>query len=269
MSVSAAQKIFDVPIQQMMYNPIQINSLIHSIKMGAKKLQKNPVIVQELQYHTYNYYLYNLLILQFIYIFNKQRNLPLRKELIAVLVKSDFTTNSKQMNAVHEIINKIEDVEDVHKLKTIISRYISQHHDKKQLIEDITTGYFNFDKVLLDKLKHMEYDKVLAELHNMAKKFVKIGDVTKVKKFRFPNMLISCDQAIKISKKSESIGYCSENKFIIKKNQLDEMLSILAYDVINPSKWKWLFNNVFIEKSVDFFRFIRRPNETITVEFLS
>ena len=30
-------------------------------------------------------------------------------------------------------------------------------------------------------------------------------------------------------------------------------------------KWKWLFNAAFIEKSVDYFKFIRRKNETITV----
>jgi ribosomal protein S17E len=261
MSKKLALSYFNVNIQHILYNPLTINNMIYSIKSGKKKLERNASIDEKLQRGIYQYYLYNLILLQFISIFNKQRNIPLRKQIISTIVKTNF---DKNMDAIKQLINNLNDIEDSTKLKNIIARYITNHHDKKQMLDDVNTSYFNFDRIELEKLKTLDYNSVLDELHRMSKKFVKFGDINKQKKFQFPNILISCDQDIK----GQSIDYCSNGKFIVKKNQLDEILSILAYDIINPSKWKWLFNSVFIEKSVDFFKFMRRPNETITIEFV-
>ena len=59
------------------------------------------------------------------------------------------------------------------------------------------------------------------------------------------------------------------DKLIIEKKKLDDILDIISHDIINPSKWKWIFSSVFIDKFVDYFKFIRRKDEYITVDFLS
>ena len=255
MSKKLALTYVNAQIQIVLYDPIKINQIVHNMK-----LQKNTPDVKfdvKLQHALYKYYLYDLILLQFIAIFNKQRNIPLRKRIISTIAKTNF---DKDISAIKELVTSVTDIEDNTKLKNIISRFVNVHHDKKILIDDVSSSYFNFDRIILEELKKLNYNHVLSHLHKLAKKFVKFGDITKVKQFQFPNMLVSCD--------AQDSSYCASGKFIVTKKQLDDVLEVLASDIINPAKWKWLFNSVFIEKSVDYFKFIRRNNESITVEFL-
>jgi hypothetical protein len=167
------------------------------------------------------------------------------------------------MSKIREFIETIEDSDDIQKIKNIIGRFVNNHHDKRRMVKDIDSTYFNFDKVQLEKMKTLPYKNVVSELHKMAKTFVKLGDI-KTKNFDFPNILMPCGQL----ETKDSAGYCSGSKFVMKKQQLSDILDIIAYDITNPSKWKWIFNSAFIEKSVDFFKFIRRGPETIKVVFV-
>jgi len=253
-----AIKYTNKPIQTLLYNPYKINDLIHSIKNGTKKIELDNAIDDKLQLSMYNYYLYNLVLLHLINIFNSQRNTTLRKKIILLLSKTDF---NKNIENVREFLKEIDDADDVNKLKNIIGRYITQHHDRKKMISDIDNTYFNFDRTSLEKMKTMPVKKVNDELHRLAKSFVKIGKINN-KNFKFPNILVACNT-------KNSTSYCDRDKLIIDKKKLDDILDIIAYDIINPSKWKWIFNSVFIDKFVDYFKFIRRKNEAISVEFLS
>jgi hypothetical protein len=259
-SENGALKHANVPIQQVMYDPIKINTMIHSIKSGKIRNIRRPVIDKVIQQSTYQYYLYELIILQFVAIFNKQKNKQLRKKLTEVLAKTNF---NKDMSKIREFIETIEDSDDIQKIKNIIGRFVNNHHDKRRMVKDIDSTYFNFDKVQLEKMKTLPYKNVVSELHKMAKTFVKLGDI-KTKNFDFPNILMPCGQL----ETKDSAGYCSGSKFVMKKQQLSDILDIIAYDITNPSKWKWIFNSAFIEKSVDFFKFIRRGPETIKVVFV-
>lgn len=248
------------PIQYVLYNPIKINKMIFNVKIGKNKNVYNPAINTKLQLSTYHYYMYELIILQFISIFNRQQNKPMRKKLLNTLAKTNF---NKDMANIRTFITDLDDVEDKQKVKNIISRFINEHHNKRRLVTDINSSFFNFDKVKLEKLKLMEYKLVVKELQKMAKAFVKIGKIN-FKTFEFPNILVPCGQVTK----KDNADYCSGNKFIMSREQLNNILDIIAYDITNPSKWKSIFNAAFIEKSVDFFKFIRRGPETIKVSFL-
>ena len=250
-----AIKMFNKPIQTLLYHPYEINNLIHSVKQGTKKISHLAIHEDKLNQSLYDFYLYNIVLMHFIGIFNDQRNLTVRTQLANILAKTNF---DKDLSNVRDFINKLEDSEDVHKLKNIISRYVSTHHDKKQLILDIKDTYFNFDKVALEKLKGKDSTYIKTELYKLASKFVKIG---KVKITKFQNMFIACDA-------NERLGYCEKSKLVIEKKRLNDIIEILATEVANPTKWKWLFNNVFIDRTVSFFRFIRRKNETVTIEFI-
>jgi hypothetical protein len=260
MSESIAQNITRAEIQYMMYDPIKINKLIFSIKIGKNKNLRNRVINTKLQQSIYQYYMYEIVILQFISIFNRQKNMPLRKKLLSVLAKTNF---NKDLGKIREFIDGVEDGEDKQKIKTIVGRFVNDHHNKRRMVDDIKRTFFNFDKVKLEKLKTMPYKDVVKELHKMAKTFVKIGDI-KSKNFQFPNIIMPCGQL----SHGDSAEYCSGTKFIMQKTQMNNILDIVAHDIINPSKWKWIFNSAFIEKSVDYFKFIRRGPETIKVIFL-
>lgn len=259
-SESQALSFDNKPVQTMLYHPYEINSMLYAVKKGTLSLAENVEHNTDLQVSLYNHHLYHLVLLHFIEIFNSQRNKPLRKKLVLVLSKTDF---NKNLDGIRNFITTIEDVEDVAKLKNIISRYMTAHHDKKQLLADIDNTYFTFDRVTVEEIKRMPASKINEQLHKLSKQFVTIGSI-KNKSFVFPNMFVACGSA-KASK--ESISYCSGTKLIIEKKKLDNILAILSHDIANPAKWKWLFNPLFVDKSVNFFKFIRRKAEHITIEF--
>lgn len=259
-NVSGGRIRKDAPINYMLYDPSKINKLIHSIKSGKKQLTTTKSIKSDLQRATYSHYLYQLILLQFINIFNKQKNTKLRNKLLSVLAKTNF---DKSMEKLRTFIKKeITDIDDNEKIKSIIGRFLSDHHNKRTMVEDIRTSHFNFDKIGLERIKKLPQDKIIAELTKMAKTFTIISDKTTNNKVEFPNMLVVCDQ------KNKNVSYCKGNKFIVDKKQLSDIITIIAYDITNPFKWKWLFNSVFIDRYVNFFKFIRRPSETITVSFV-
>lgn len=233
----------------------------HTIKQN-KPISATSVFETHINYVLYKTYLYQLLILQFINIFNKQKNVSLRKKIVVTLIKTNFNsiTSRDDLKTLLDQIEKEYGQNDVLKLKKLISKYFVNHQDKAKLIEEINQSEFSFDKVLLEKLKKMEYSDVLTELKVISKTIVKIGDVDK-KSFIFPNILMSCDTKSKL-------GYCVENKLIMSKKDLDLYLDLIAKDITNPFKKKWIFNEIFTTKYIEFFKFMRRPNETIKIEIL-
>ena len=40
----------------------------------------------------------------------------------------------------------------------------------------------------------------------------------------------------------------------------------MTSDILNPVKEKWLFSSVFSDNVISFFKFIRRPDENITIQ---
>lgn len=204
-----------------------------------------------------------MLLLQFIVIFNKQRNTDLRRKLLAIIAKTNF---DKNMDELKKFIMTIKNPDDAIKLKNIIGRFVTAHHNRKTLLDDLTTTYFDFDQVELQLMKSLPHDQIISKLQDIAKAFVVIGDIEKLKpNFVFPNMLIACGG----TKTTSTADYCTENKFIITQSDLDTMLDLLATDIKNEMKVKWLFNSLFISRSVNFFKFIRRPNETITCSVMA
>ena len=260
-TLERAKILSDAKIVTILYDPAMINNLIFSFKSGKTLFQNNKKLDDKLNKSLYNYHLYDLVVMHFSYIFNSQRNDKLRKKLLLILSKTNFSKNTDDLQT---FISEIEDNEDVIKLKNIIAKYLSSHNDKKKIIDDIKTSYFNFDKVELEKLKKMTKPQVKKSLSQIASKFVIFADIEKEKNFTFPNMITTCTS----SDSKEDISYCKDKKLIIKKDQLDDILEILSDDIINPMKWQWLFNNIFISMTSNFFKFIRRPNENITIEFL-
>ena len=168
------------------------------------------------------------------------------------------------MKELNDLIDSIVDIDDRKMLKNIITRYILETRDKKRMINDINNGYFNFDKIYLESLRDKPLDYIKKQLYIYAEKFISIGEISKIKNFEFPNILTACSDY-----GDTAISYCKGTKFIISKKDLDNMIDILASEVIDPLKWKWLFNSVYIDKSFNFFRFIRRQNEVITIEFIN
>lgn len=250
------------PISHIKYDMSKINEMIFDYKAGKKNVVSIGIknnLTNKLHKDLYNYYLYQLVLLQFIGYFNKQQNRTMRRAIMNTLVRTNFDKNTEQ---IKQIVDELPNVDDQNKIKNIVARFLTTHRDKKQLLYDINEARFSFDNLLFEELKTMPHDDVVKKLKKISTKFIKIGSLPH--NFKFPNTLVVCDQ----TQRSDNMQYCHGSKLIVSNSQFNDIIDILANDIRNPLKWKWLFNVVFIEKSIFYFRFTRRAAEHISIEFL-
>ena len=249
-----------IKVKKLLYHPFIINKMIH--KYNNKDTHIKPLINNSLHHANYNYYLYQLVILQYMEYFNSQRNNKLRSKLLGFISKINL--NASTLN-IKDIMDNLESYEDKNKLKSILSKYILDHHNKKTLIDDIENHHFDFDKEEFNKIKTMPFNQLVFELKKIGKDLFKITDTKNIKDFTFPNILTSCN---KKNKTSGDMSYCDKDRFMISNENFSSLINTLAHDMLNPLKAKWLFNNIFIQKTIDFFKFIYRKHEYITVEMI-
>jgi hypothetical protein len=251
-NVDQAVRIRKKNLMQLLYDPDIINRQIYSnASIVSDNRSKN------IGKSIYDSNLYKLLLLEFMIIFNKQKNNTLRTKLKKILLGNFNKDFDELMETVETII---PDCDDYCKIKTQICEFINNHHSKNLLFHEIDDSFYKFDRETFDSIKKLSYTKLLQALHKLSHKFITVGSVSGLKDFQFPNMFISCQ-----SKNSHRIPYCKKNKFIIEKKKLNELLEIMASDILNPVKEKWIFNSVFTDNVITFFKFRQRPNEFITV----
>ncbi len=267
-SVNTANKIKKTKFRVLRNNPYDVNLSIRNYIFDQKRSVTKEDIRRnkELNRSTYKHFLYRLFLLEFITMFSKQKNNSLRKKIKSLIVKTNFSTESvKLLSKLKDIIS---DMEDMKKIGLYISNYRDEHHDKKQLLQDINITRFNFDVIEMEKFKNMDKDKLKKELHKLSKKIIVAGTP---KYADFENYLMSCAAQYAASKvkgaknKKGERGYCKKQKLIMPKDKIDKYIDVLAADIMNPIKSKWIFSSIFIEKVISYFKFIKRPFEVIRI----
>ena len=251
MSHSDATKVKKVRSTPVLYDPDIINATIH-----AKSEAKSDRRIQNMPKILYKYNAYQLFLLEFLKVFSVQKNTTVRTQLKKSLL-GDFIKNMGEVNK--KILSVVKDREDIIKVRLQLSDYVNNHHDRKQLFLDIDNSSYNFDKTMMLRLISMDINAVKKELKKISKGFVKIGEIPA--NMTFPNMFSACSES--------PMGACKGNSLILSQAKCDEFIDILAHDMRNPIKQKWLFSDIMVDRVVDFLRFISRPNETIYATIVS
>ena len=249
--LAQALKIKKNPIIQMFYDPDEINKNIYA-KSNNIPDTRSKTIGKSL----YQINLYQLLLLEFMTIFNNQKNVNLRKKIKGILL-SNFNKDFDEIMA--DIFKLVSNCDDYDKIRMQICEFVNTHHSKNLLFQEIDDSFYKFDRETFDAIKSLPSDKLFKELEKIASKFVTFGDVSKIKDFEFPNMFISCQ-----GQKDKS--YCKNNRIIIDKNTLKKLLEIMTADILNPVKEKWIFSSVFSDNVINFFKFTKRSDEFVTIE---
>ncbi len=270
-SKESAIKLSDAPFEQYLYHPDEINNVLqHSIPpvMDAR--------IKNIAPNMYEYHLYELLLLEFTELFNKERNVELRHNIKKQILQKLDNSSVDTINAINSLIiqyfsqfqNESDSYiqEDISRITEHINLFIVRHHDKTLLLNSIDSAFYNFDRVKINYLKTLPKDVVIKEIKKIIQRIVSVAPekmitTTLARAEEFPNMLISCQ-----NRQSNEVVYCKQSKLLISAKKLDELIEILASDILNPFKQKWLFNVAFSEKVLSFFRFKRRPTEKITIE---
>jgi hypothetical protein len=241
----------------MLYDPDDVNRVI-SGKFDTS--DKTPDTRSKLVGKSiYKNNLYQLILLEFMYIFNSQKNITLRKELKSTLLGNFNKDFDELMGNVSKIISNCD---DYNKIKTQICEFINNHHSRNLLFNEIDDSFYTFDREVFDCVKLLPKEKIIKELMRISQKFIIFGDISKIKDFEFPNMFIPCQI------KNNTAQYCKKNKFIIDRIQFKKILDIIASDILNPVKEKWLFSSIMNDNVINLFKFKRRINEHITIEII-
>jgi hypothetical protein len=246
-----ALHIRKVKLIQLFYDPDEIN-----MKIFQKEKAHRDTRSMKICRSVYNSNLYQLVLLEFMTLFNQQRNINLRQKIKKTLLGDVNTDFDELMENISKLVTNCD---DYYKIKTQICEFVNNHHNKNILFREIDESSYVFDKELFEKIKKLPQDKLYKELDRISRAFIKIGNLDSIKDFEFPNMFISCQD------KGKGQKYCNANKLIIDKHKLDDILKIMASDIRNPVKEKWLFSSVFDDNVISYFKFIKHPDENIVI----
>ena len=229
------------------YDPDEINSII--VKKQNTSRDENTQIA------FYRKYIYQMIIMEFINLFNNEKNKTMRKKLYSLINLNNLNSKAT-LQKIEELL--VDYPRDLHIVKTLLSHYLD-HNNKKLLYQHIVSAEYAFDKILLNNLKKISDHKTLVSRLVLLSK--KLFIEKKVDSLKFPNINIACSEGAKAN-------YCSNKKLIIPPGSIVPFMEILASDIQNPLKEKILFSRLFIKSTVDPYKFNNYPYEKIYIKHL-
>jgi hypothetical protein len=270
-SKESALKLTNAPFEQLMYHPDEINDTLQKVPSPVSDNR-----IKNIAINMYEYHLYELLLLEFTELFNKEKNVTLRHNMKKQILKKIDVDSVDTSDAINKLIieyfaqfqNESESYiqEDISRITEQINMFVIKHRDKTMLLNSIDSSLYNFDRVKINYLKTLPKSEVVKEIKKIIERIVVVVpeqtiNATLSRAEEFPNMLISCQ-----NRQANEVVYCKQSKLLISSKKMDELIEMLASDILNPFKQKWLFNVAFSEKVLSYFRFKRRSSENITIE---
>lgn len=241
----------DLQVVEARYNYAAINELI--LQGAPPALDNRSKLLSGALYSNYNYQLF---LLEFMNYVSHDRNKPMRSAITEIIEQTNIKAGLHTLRS---------------KLKTLLSDYFTDYNtildmiyqsqktgmDKRSILAQFDESVYEFDRVLVNKLRQMQAADLEAELIKIGSSFAVYKEIDVVS---FPNIYGPCA--------SGKQPYCDGKKLII--NQpIEQYAKILAADIHNELKSKYILNNIWADTALDYFSFIQRQNETITIYELS
>jgi hypothetical protein len=256
---------YEVLVDDSTYNFYFNEEIISNPKYPVKNLRNNIIEVNKLLMNDaqpddiglldgvmkgfYDNYLYKLFFIEFMNYSNKERNNDKRNK-----IKKLITTFNKDPSRFSENMSKIlpdhpDDIIKINRKMTEFYPFISK------MIKHMDTQFYEFDKKTLYKFMILEKSELINNLSSVMSGLIKIGEP---KLEGTPaNIFFPCET------QEGHKSYCDGKKLIMSKRKFGELVEILAGDILNPLKGKYL--GFFTENIVDFYQFVNYPNEQIFI----
>jgi hypothetical protein len=239
------------------YDYSEINRLILE-RSGPAEDNRSKLLGESL----YNNYLYQLFVLEFINFLEKERNGELRKHIRHAIMETNFKKDiSEFQSEIRELLKDFPNDYSLIQNQLLTFYYI--HFNKNALLEQIETTVYDFDHITINRLRKLPKNELTTELKEIVKTFTveKSFDTTNIK---FPNIYLPCDHM-----QEEHAGFCDHKKLIINSNgkngSLNELIDILATDIKDDLKARYLMSNIFTDTTVDYLSFAKYPTEIVTI----
>jgi hypothetical protein len=239
----------DTRVRELLYDFNEINTAIMTRSPPVDDNRK-----RLLGKSLYTNYLYQLFMLEFINYTEKERNKALRDKIRDVLSRVDF--RKKIFEAQRELRTLLKEFpSDITTIQSQISTAFYSG-DKKALLETISNTVYEFDKMTINRLRQLDRVAMTSELKRIAREFTVEGVVPS--DVNVPNIYLPCEYA-------SGEKYCKGKKLIIDGKTLESYIDILANDLLNPIKYKYITSGLFTDNLIDYFRFEIFPEEIITI----
>jgi hypothetical protein len=201
----------------------------------------------------YEKYIYQLVLMEFIQLFNSEKNMGIRTKIEKLITNGiqSRTNIAKLKELLRDFPN------DLMNIRMIISAYID-NQDIKFLKNQIDNNVFEFDRILLNQIKEAAPHEGLKILLKLA------GDLFIERKLTTPdfsNSMIACSEGFESNR-------CDKKKLIMPIGSIKPLMEILLDDIKNPIKQNILFSRLYVKYIIDPWKFTKRQNEIIEIEFI-
>jgi hypothetical protein len=204
----------------------------------------------------YNNYIYQLFVIEFINYLDRERNKEMRSAIKKLIEETNFKKDvhifrREMMRLLGEYPSDMSIFND----NFIVFYYV--HYNKARLISDIDSTVFEFDRVTMNKLKKLPRDEMKAELKEIAKTFSVQKDFD-TSNIDFPNIYLPCGDI------QDETGYCEKSKLMVNRD-IDDLIDILATDIMDDLKAKYLMTALFGDNILNVLKFTQHPTEIVTI----
>jgi hypothetical protein len=241
-------KINDIPEVELAYDYTSIN---HTIMSGAKPIVDNRS--QKIGEALYTNYQYQLFVVEFVNYLNNERNAKMRDDLKQLIKDTNF---KKDTAAFRASLRKLL-AQQPTDLATLQRQIIGFYGDKTELFAQMDNTIYEFDRTTMTRIRTLPRDELKAELLQISRNFCIERDID-TENIKFPNIYMPCGEM------SDKTGYCDKGRLIINQS-IDDFIDILATDLTDSLKSKYLLNSIWADTIIDWLTFTRWPTETITI----
>jgi hypothetical protein len=127
------------------------------------------------------------------------------------------------------------------------------------IVDYVLNQVYTFDKTTLIRVRKCKDMVAIRKLlTTITHEFITIDLNLTTANMQFPNIYVPCADS------TQSVKYCARGKLVVNK-PIDELIDILAHDIVNPLRAKYLLNNPNAEIIVDYFKFEEFPNENVRI----
>lgn len=202
----------------------------------------------------YNNLKYQLFTSEFLSYLKKEKNNKIRNKLLSLLLRKN-THITALTNEINDLLKEYPS--DYNLIKQFIHNYFKK--DKNKLLSIISNYLFSFDNITLSNLHKLDKNDIKQSLKQLVKHFTTIKKIDS--NIDFPNIFIPCGTD------KTSTPYCDGRKLIIEDvTILNELIDLLASDIINPMKYSYMMKNIQTENIIDYFKFDRSDDVIIMIE---
>jgi hypothetical protein len=209
----------------------------------------------------YRLRLYRLFLAEFAALLQKERNLPVRAEILALFARTKFGSPASLAAFRADLAVLLRshpgDAEVIRGLIAMLHNRVGPQALRSALVEAFDASSFDFDRTTLNRLRALgDQDRVEAELAVLLRPRVELVDESEP--CRVENVYVACSLSSEVARPQ-----CLHGRLRMPPDRFSAYVSILAADVLNPFKAATL--GALTAGVVDGGRFLVRPGELIVI----